>query len=77
MGAHRIVAGSAAGILLAGLLTACDAVGGGPDGPDPEDAAATLATALGSGEFTEVEFTDETPESTGWGTTRPPSTRAR
>jgi cell division protein FtsI/penicillin-binding protein 2 len=47
-------------VLLAGSLAACDAVGQ-VSGPDPQDAAASLATALASGTFTEVGFTDATP----------------
>jgi cell division protein FtsI/penicillin-binding protein 2 len=46
-------------VLLAGSLAACDAVGQ-VSGPDPQDAAASLATALASGTFTEVGFTDAT-----------------
>ena len=62
MGAHRIAAGTAAGVLVVGLLAACDAGGDDTDGPDPADTAEALGTALASGEFTEVEFTDVTAD---------------
>jgi cell division protein FtsI/penicillin-binding protein 2 len=63
MGAHRTAASFACGVLIAGLLTACDAVGSdSDDGPDPDQAADALGAALASGEFADVEFSDETPE---------------
>jgi cell division protein FtsI/penicillin-binding protein 2 len=49
------------GLLVAGLLTGCEAAGD-IGGPDPDEAAAALATALGSGDFRAVEFTDITPD---------------
>ena len=52
--------GVLAAVLLVGSLAACDAVGQ-VSGPDPQDAAVRLATALASGTFTEVRFTDATP----------------
>ena len=62
MGAHRIAAATAAGVLVVGLLAACDAGGDDSDGPDPADTAEALGTALASGEFTGVEFTDVTAD---------------
>jgi len=62
MGAQRITAGLAAGVLLAGLVTACDGGGDDDSGPDPQDTADALADALASGEFTDLEFTDQTSE---------------
>jgi len=52
--------GVLAAVLLAGSFTACDAVGQ-VNGPDPQDAAGRLATALESGTFTDVGFSDGTP----------------
>ena len=60
MGVHRTLVTLATGSLVAALLTGCDSAAG-PSGPDPADAAATLAAALGSGSFTAVGFTDATP----------------
>ena len=51
-------------ILLAALLvalSACDQVDT-VTGPDPSEAAAALADAVGSGDFSDVAFTDTTPE---------------
>src|SRR5262247_3468441 len=62
MGAHRITAGVAVGVLVVGLTTACDGGGGGNDGPDPQDAADALASALASGDLGDLEFTDETAD---------------
>jgi hypothetical protein len=50
-----------AGTLAGVLLTGCDAADK-VSGPDPDDAAATLAAALTSGDFTEVAFASDTPE---------------
>jgi cell division protein FtsI/penicillin-binding protein 2 len=49
------------GLLVAGLLTGCEAAGD-LGGPDPDEAAAALATALGSGDFQAVTFTDATAD---------------
>jgi cell division protein FtsI/penicillin-binding protein 2 len=49
----------AVGLLVLGLLTGCEAAGN-LGGPDPEEAAAALATALGSGDFQAVRFTNAT-----------------
>ncbi len=49
------------GLLVAGLLTGCEAAEN-VGGPDPDDAAAALATALGSGDFRAVTFTDATAD---------------
>jgi cell division protein FtsI/penicillin-binding protein 2 len=57
----RRAAATAALVLATAGLTACDAAEK-VAGPDPDDAAAALADALGSGDFTGVEFTDTTPE---------------
>jgi len=61
MGVPRITGTLVAGLVVAGLLSACDAAGG-DDGPDPDDAAAALASALATGDFAGVSFTDETTE---------------
>jgi cell division protein FtsI/penicillin-binding protein 2 len=50
-----------AGLLVAGLLTGCEAAED-LGGPDPDEAAAALATALGSGDFQAVTFTDATAD---------------
>jgi cell division protein FtsI/penicillin-binding protein 2 len=48
---------------MAGLLAACDAAGtDSDDGTDPDGAADALGAALASGEFEDVEFSDETSE---------------
>ncbi|MCD4523829.1 penicillin-binding transpeptidase domain-containing protein [Nocardioides sp. cx-173] len=46
------------------LLTACDSSTGSGDGagPDADEAVAALAGALGSGEFSDVAFTQVTPQ---------------
>jgi cell division protein FtsI/penicillin-binding protein 2 len=49
------------GLLVAGLLTGCEAAGD-LGGPDPDEAAAALATALGSHDFQAVTFTDATAD---------------
>ena len=49
------------GLLVVGLLTGCEAAEN-VGGPDPDDAAAALATALGSGDFQAVTFTDATAD---------------
>jgi cell division protein FtsI/penicillin-binding protein 2 len=49
------------GLLVAGLLTGCEAAED-LGGPDPHNAAAALATALGSGDFQAVTFTDATAD---------------
>ena len=49
------------GLLVVGLLTGCEATEN-IGGPDPEDAAAALATALGSGDFQAVTFTNGTAD---------------
>ena len=58
MGAPRIAALS---VVVLGLLTGCEATEK-VTGPDPDDAAEALATALASGDFAEVPLTGETPE---------------
>jgi cell division protein FtsI/penicillin-binding protein 2 len=58
--AHRRAGGVLAAVLLAGSLSACDAVAR-VSGPDPQDAAERLATALESGSFTGVGFDEDTP----------------
>jgi cell division protein FtsI/penicillin-binding protein 2 len=50
-----------AGLLGVGLLTGCEATDN-IGGPDPDDAAAALATALGSGDFQAVTFTNATAD---------------
>jgi cell division protein FtsI/penicillin-binding protein 2 len=57
--AHR-AGGVLAAVLLAGSLSACDAVAR-VSGPDPQDAAGRLETALESGTFTGVGFSEATP----------------
>ncbi|HET6667261.1 MAG TPA: penicillin-binding transpeptidase domain-containing protein [Intrasporangium sp.] len=49
------------GLLVVALLTGCEAAEN-VGGPDPDDAAAALATALGSGDFQAVTFTDATAD---------------
>ncbi|MFL6003298.1 MAG: penicillin-binding transpeptidase domain-containing protein [Nocardioides sp.] len=49
------------GLLVVGLLTGCDATQD-LGGPDPDEAAAALATALGSGDFQAVTFTNATAD---------------
>ena len=61
MGALRIGAGLAAGVLVTGGLSACNAADS-ISGPDPQETADALGTALGTGEFTDLEFTDETTD---------------
>ncbi|MCW2842291.1 MAG: penicillin-binding protein transpeptidase [Nocardioides sp.] len=63
MGPRRALttlAALAAGSLVGALLTGCDSAAQ-LSGPDPADTAAALATALASGSFAEVGFSDETP----------------
>lgn len=60
MGAHRFVAGLATTALVGVLLTGCDSVDK-VTGPDPDEAADTLADALSSGSFTDVAFIEQTP----------------
>ena len=60
MGAHRLAAGLATTALVGVLLTGCDAVDK-VTGPDPDEAADTLAGALSSGSFTDVAFIEQTP----------------
>ncbi|MCW2791739.1 MAG: penicillin-binding protein transpeptidase, partial [Nocardioides sp.] len=60
MGLHRTLAALAAGSLAGALLSGCDSAAK-LTGPDPGDTAAALATALASGSFTEVGFSDQTP----------------
>ena len=55
------LAGVLAGLLLAGALAGCDAVEK-VSGPDPQDAADTLASALASGSFADVGLVEGTPE---------------
>ncbi len=61
MGVPRIAGTLFAGLVVVGLLPACDAAGG-DDGPDPDKAAAALASALTTGDFAGVSFTDESTE---------------
>jgi cell division protein FtsI/penicillin-binding protein 2 len=49
------------GLMVVGLLTGCEAAEN-IGGPDPEAAASALATALGSGDFQAVTFTDATAD---------------
>ena len=49
------------GLLVVGLLTGCEAAEN-IGGPDPDAAASALATALGSGDFQAVTFTDTTAD---------------
>jgi hypothetical protein len=56
----RRLGGVVAAVVLTGSLASCDAVAE-VSGPDPQDAADRLATALASGSFAEVGFTDGTP----------------
>ena len=63
MGAYRTAARFTCGVLIAGLLVACDAAGSdSDDDAGPDKAADALGAALASGEFADVEFSDETPE---------------
>jgi cell division protein FtsI/penicillin-binding protein 2 len=48
-------------LLVVGLLTGCEAAQD-LGGPDPDEAAAALATALGSGDFQAVTFTNATTD---------------
>jgi cell division protein FtsI/penicillin-binding protein 2 len=50
-----------AGLLVAGLLTGCEAAEDIGE-PDPDETAASLATALGSGDFQAVTFTNATAD---------------
>lgn len=50
------------GLLVVGLLTGCEAAQDLGGGPDPDEAAAALATALGSGDFQAVTFTNATAD---------------
>ena len=66
MGAHRTIARTttatlATTALLGALLAGCDSVSK-VTGPDPDEAADTLAAALSSGTFTDVAFTQQTPD---------------
>jgi cell division protein FtsI/penicillin-binding protein 2 len=49
------------GLLVVGLLSGCEAAQD-LGGPDPDEAAAALATALGSGDFQAVTFTNATAD---------------
>ncbi len=62
MGAYRTAARFTCGVLVAGLLVACDAAGSDSDDTGPDKAADALGAALASGEFDDVEFSDETSE---------------
>ena len=57
---RRLAAAVSLGLSLA-LLTGCDAAQQA-SGPDPDDVADALATALSSGAFADVAFTDATPQ---------------
>ena len=61
MQAPRLAALTLALALGGSVLTGCDSVAQ-VTGPDPDDAAATLAEALASGAFTDVAFIADTPE---------------
>ena len=56
----RLAAVATAGALAAGLLGGCDPAAK-LTGPDPQEAADTLATALSSGDFGKVAFISDTP----------------
>ena len=56
----RRLGGVLAAVVLTASLAACDAVAE-VSGPDPQDAAGRLATALESGRFTEVGFSEAAP----------------
>jgi cell division protein FtsI/penicillin-binding protein 2 len=58
---RRLAVVTAALVLGASCLTACDAAEKAT-GPDPDDAAKALATALSAGDFGAVAFTDQTPD---------------
>ena len=66
----RLAAVATAGALAAGLLGGCDPAAK-VTGPDPQEAADTLAAALSSGDFGKVEFISDTPDAvaTAYGTT--------
>ena len=64
----NIAAGLVVGLLLTPVLTGCDSVAE-ITGPDPADAAESLAAGLSDGTspgaFADVEFADQTPEQVG------------
>ena len=61
MHAPRLAAVSVALVLAVAGLSACDPAEKKVTGPDPDDAVDTLTTALVSGDFTDVAFTEGTP----------------
>ncbi|MEP9363100.1 penicillin-binding transpeptidase domain-containing protein [Nocardioides sp. CN2-186] len=58
---RRLVSLAAALVLPIAVLSACDSAEK-VTGPDPDEAAQGLATAFGTGDFSDVAFTDDTPE---------------
>ena len=73
---RRLLGGLVAGALLVGSGAACDAVEQ-VSGPDPQDAAGALATALASGTFTDVGFTPSRPPALNLLETRDGARRGR
>lgn len=61
MQVRRLVGTLPALLLLGGAVVACDSVADKVDGPDPDQAAEGLTTALVSGDFSDVAFTQTSP----------------